>query len=166
MPHDDWAGGLFGCIESNGCGMCVLGFFCPSIVYGVNYGIATNKENWVECILPFMSHQFLDNCSWSLSSALHCGASIAVPLGCFLRYNHRRAAVDLAKSTESKTDSFCSEIFCWSCSVSQVNRQFRTHHLKRENGFTNNDNFLLGTISGPFVTNSIDPSAALLSVLN
>ena len=167
--NENWGGGLFGCANNNGegCCMCVLGFTCPAIVYGLNYNIAANKnkDDLLGCLLPCMVHECMDNCSWSLSSALHCGVTTAVPLGCLLRYNHRRAAVKLAKSNESSLASFCTEVWCWSCSVSQVNRQFRQSQ-HGNSMMTQSDNFVLGTVSVPDVANSFyeddeHPSAPL-----
>jgi Cys-rich protein (TIGR01571 family) len=54
---DHWKVGLFSCCGS-GCYICVLGSFCPCILYGDIYNRLYNEGHWSRCCLYFC-------CSWA-----------------------------------------------------------------------------------------------------
>lgn len=121
--HGEWAGGLMG--FENNCAFCLMACVCPAIAYGLNFSAATTNDE-CDCIMPALAHVIVDSVATPI---LCCGyhTLTVLPFACCLRYTHRRTAVTLANSTETKLDSLLAETFCWGCSQAQVARQAMRH---------------------------------------
>ena len=133
-----WHTGLFSCTNSTGnCCFCCLSAFCPSIGYGLNYNLATQKSCCIPCILHFCCDGLVSSITQGL---FQLNAALNLPLGCILRVNHRQFFAGFDATTDDDTadnkhretllSSLILEIFCWSCSLAQVRREI--HFCKTE----------------------------------
>jgi Cys-rich protein (TIGR01571 family) len=119
--EEAWDSGLFACFSDlDSFGFCVMSCFCPGIAYGINYDTVAGGGALSPCVL----HTVLDVCF--MTDAFHSFNVLNVyaplpPIGCCLRYTHRRVA---ANGRERPAVSMLKETFCWACSLTQVHKDF------------------------------------------
>ena len=116
-----WDSGLFACCSDRySFGFCVMSCICPAIAYGINYDTVSVGGPYAPCVL----HTVADVCC--VTDAFHSFNVLNVyaplpPIGCCLRYTHRRVA---ANGRERPAVSMLKETFCWACSLTQVHKDF------------------------------------------
>ena len=129
----EWDTGLFACCsDQDSCRFCILSCFCPGVSYAINFKTITGNDSGplaAVCI----THTCVD--AFMLTDFFHTftffdGFNPLPPVACCLRHTHRRVAFN---GRESAVVSMLKEFFCWSCSLTQVHKEFsrNTEEKKR-----------------------------------
>lgn len=117
----EWDSGLFACCsDRDSCRFCILSCFCPGVSYAINFNTMTGNGH----LTAFAAHTCVDACM--LTDLFHTFSFLKSyaplpPIASCLRYTHRRAA---ANGREHAVASIMKESFCWSCSLTQVRKEF------------------------------------------
>ncbi len=123
----EWNSGLFACCsDQDSCRFCILSCFCPGIAYGINTNTIAGNGPYTACTV----HSAVDCCMLTDLFQIVSSFTTYAPLpsiACCLRYTHRRAA---ANGREHAAMSMLRETFCWSCSMTQVRKEFRQEETK------------------------------------
>ena len=127
--------------------LCVVGACaCPCAGYAWNYAVAVQREDeWCSWFLPCCMHFVLDGAVSGLAAHFSGIPYLMLPVGTILRVMQRRV---VEKKEESLTTSCVEELFCWGCSIGEMNRRLR----KRERAHLPPYGVglaLLGTLSEP-----------------
>ena len=147
QERDPWRSGLCRCYADAGDNedlLCVMGACaCPCIGYAWNYAVGVQKESdgcvW---LLPCCTHLVLDGGASALAGYFSGIPYLLLPVGTLLRVVQRRAV-----EKEQLTSTCVEELFCWGCSIGELNRKLKAReeqHLPPYKG-----NSILGTLSEP-----------------
>ena len=150
---DPWHGGLCNCCSADEDCLCVVGACaCPCAGYAWNYTVAVQKESDL-CtgFLPCFIHVALDGVISGLAAYFSGIPYLVLPAGTLLRVVQRHAV-----EKESLSNTCVEELFCWGCSIGEVNRKLREREVEHLPPYDGNP--ILGTLSEPpMSTNSFIP---------
>ena len=133
--------GLFNCFGSIGECCCAVGSCaCPCTGYAYNYHLATQSTSLFSDLVPYHLHSILSG----IKIALCYSASFPLPfLDDPLRTTHRAALFP----HEGLGVGCLKEVFCWGCSIAEVNRELTERVRSKAEPLQGNS--LLGVLYPP-----------------
>ena len=153
-----WKSGLCHCCNSSNSNeeeddeecLCVIGAcVCPCAGYAWNYAVAVQRDDkehvcWT-CLWPCCVHFALDGAVSALAAHFSGIPYLMLPVGTILRVMQRRV---VEKEKESLTSTCVEELFCWGCSIGEMNRKLREREREHLPAYVGTSG-LLGTLSEP-----------------